>query len=145
MLDQSNADRTSASKLNLSDWIFSVPTVGVKKIKGGSELFDIFKVKKSLDIAAKGLEGYSSELTLKELVKNLFENIKTTDIAELLTLSTAVFIQKKILCMIKLLQICNWQNFTKKFWVFQPMNLIWKSIIKIVLRIVLDLVLLQGR
>jgi ribonucleoside-diphosphate reductase alpha chain len=67
----------------------------VKKSDGTYVLFDINKVKESIEFAIKGYESYVSiDSIMKEFVKNIHDNITTADIQKALVLSTIAFIEK---------------------------------------------------
>ena len=69
-------------------------SINVTKADGKIEPFDVSKVVRSVIRAAKGLTLVDIELIVNEVVKNLFEKIKTIEIADLLVLSASAFIER---------------------------------------------------
>lgn len=87
--------KDDSSSFALADYVSAVANLNVKKINGVVQKLDLFKIKNTLDIASLGVEDVvSKELILSEVIKNLFEGIKTSEISDLLVLSTSMFIEK---------------------------------------------------
>jgi ribonucleoside-diphosphate reductase alpha chain len=66
----------------------------VQKADGRTVLFDLQKVRNSLTRAMRGHESASMELLLKEIVKNVYDGIKTGEIQRILVLSATSLIEK---------------------------------------------------
>jgi ribonucleoside-diphosphate reductase alpha chain len=67
----------------------------VKKRNGQQEAFDIKKVKDSIGRAAKGYEGdVNIDLISQEVVKNIYDGVKTHEISKALVLAATSFIEK---------------------------------------------------
>jgi ribonucleoside-diphosphate reductase alpha chain len=66
----------------------------VVKRKGIVVPIDIAKVYATLERAAKGLNEVSIELVVKELLKNIFEGLNTTELEKAFILSTVVLIEQ---------------------------------------------------
>ncbi len=67
----------------------------VTKRDGRKVIFDRSKIKRQILLAAKGYEDdINLELIIKEVVKNIYDGVTTTDIEKALILATSSFIEK---------------------------------------------------
>lgn len=79
----------------VDDAVNAALTYAVIKRDGRTVTLDINKILSSIDRATQGLKkDYSVELIMREVVKNLFNNIPSAQIEDALILSTSAFIEK---------------------------------------------------
>lgn len=76
-------------------WLDSIPNYSVIKANGSKEPFDVYKLIRGVERAADGLKNpIALDVIIQEVVRNLFDNISTAQIADLLIMATSVFIEK---------------------------------------------------
>ncbi|MBS3136742.1 ribonucleoside-diphosphate reductase subunit alpha [Candidatus Woesearchaeota archaeon] len=67
----------------------------ITKRDGRTVLFDIGKIRQTIDMASRGIsKDVSSELIIKELVKNIYDGVTTRELEKALVLATVPFIEK---------------------------------------------------
>lgn len=86
-------DRDEEKKKNIEKLMLGKLTV--KKKDGRTVLFDVNKVRGTIDRATKDFgKEVSTELILKEFTKNAYDGIKTDDIEKALVLAAAAYIER---------------------------------------------------